>query len=781
MKTGWIGGGVGHGSTGRGFAPLWVLAVLLGGCAGGRGLEAVSLAPPRACEGPARVMASLEADVAGSARPTLSSRVFALRLEELVGDDRLAVAGAFAASWMPTGTEVVTVGRGVLTIWDAASGRALRVWQGVPDVGGVGGLAVSADGRHVAWVQRVMTPDEPRELVMVDLEQGRRARMGAVRGGDLRFSDDGTLLLTGHAVFAVESGVLLWSGASPSVPEDVPEGCSVRLGPEGLTDAGYLIPLCPWSAWLNDGRRALELRGVDWTAGGAEGRLRPRAFVLAVVEPLGEAPARELVELPAGESLVPPRVFLSARRGAFAVVREGWLEVFRADTAARVGVVEIGAPPDALAISEDGRQAAGAWRAVTRLLPSGDRVALPELRRPATRLWDVEAGALRWEATEGVGAGLSAVVFSEDGQWLLGHQAHPEAVTITLDAGTGAVVALASGTLAYTAPRGGLALVHAPNRLGVYDVTTWAPRLAPAPPTWMALSPTGDSALSQRAPGELLLEGVDGRCVELSRRLHGESQARYGADGRRVMAWLDGARPTFGVWEVATGSVVAAHEAPGEGTALLWPETGTVLFEAWEDAGRYHRFDLVSGAARGSLVAPVLAAPEAALGARRWRSQTLYAVQEPVFDAGGAWMVDALHTHVRLWPLGVEAGTVVELARPGRVTQVAAARGGEVLFGGEDGGLWAVEVETGEVRRLPVSLQRPVSALAVAHLHRWAAVAGGSGEVVVVGLEPPSVLATVGLGGRQDVAVAVAFSAADDALVVLTARGARVRIGLGAR
>lgn len=472
----------------------------------------------------------------------LAPQLEGLEVLELRGDLRLSTAETVRpTAWSRDGTWLaIGESRGVF-VWEAATG-ALRAVIPVPRVGAV---ALSGDGEQVAFHA---WEDGAPSLFVGPVAAPRRLRRFDVPKSEtqLRFSTDGTRVLTTHTVLDLASGRRAVAKATPFNSRILPDGVRLVDLPISLSN------------------HAVELREV--------------------------VTGRVLRSFPADPGA---RWSVSDDGSHLAIAGKAGLDVYALDSGRRVRhfpKLAVPAPSD--------------YHRDILLSPDGSRVLISWTRehdflRPDTEMWDVQSGRRLWQAHLG-----DSWRFSDDGRYLV--SAYSSATILRAADGTSITLKHVSVGLSPNSRwllrkrtsqgSGGpswpeLASVD-PD---VADLGTARAGLV------IARSHDGKHTASLGAGGELQLEADDG-CIalgitmSLSDTPRMSDAATFSADGRFLLVAHRSARTAY-AWRTTDAAAVRAVKGSGSIVKLV-ADTGRVIFshDTMERGVPERRvFDLLAG------------------------------------------------------------------------------------------------------------------------------------------------------------------------------------------
>jgi WD40 repeat protein len=359
-------------------AALLAATLALGGC-GPR--YTFPSAPPLVLERPAppipiEACAPSAEPIAPSGRTPLPVAEGELALLDVRGDDRLAFAGAFVATWSGDGERLVTAIEDSVLIWSVHTGELERRLDLGSPLRQLSHVVVSPDG---AWIAvsgdaslRVERPEASTWLLRAN--GAAPARRFAGSGGDLRFTPDSRRLVgNGHA-WDVETGAY---AAAP------------RVTGEAL--------------FLPDGRRVLVF---------VESAPSPRRRLVPELREL--ATGATIHRFPAVESSI--HAALSGDGRSLAIL-DGALSVYSTDTFERVALVRDVERAGMVHLSQDGRRAVLETLRCAVPLSSSPRRGEDWCAPPALAVWDLDRTERLLHTAHEAGSGW---VFSRDGAYLTG-------------------------------------------------------------------------------------------------------------------------------------------------------------------------------------------------------------------------------------------------------------------------------------------------------------------------------------------------------------------------
>jgi WD40 repeat protein len=714
--------------------------------------------PPLTLERPAPPLAITRCEPAGepdlpTGRTPPPVADGALRFVEQRGDDRVAIAEDFIATWSPDGAHLYTATRGAVRVWAVPSGVLEATWPLGAPVERLHAVAASADGAFIGVVGYNRPPRASVDVAVTWLlRTGERpsATPYAGVGGVLHVTADGRAMFTeGHA----------WDLATGAHRE--------TARPPGL------------ARWLPDGRRAVVLTSTP----GPHGSTYTPAMWDA-------GSGRVLHTLPTTQ--LPDAVALSGD-GERVAVLHGRLDVFSTRSFERVARVDEVPSVGLVSLSHDGHLAVvESLRCVVLASASS---AVDRCPAAALDLWDLDHATRLARTAQGAGEGWH---FAPDGRHLTG----PDTRLVTELLRVPELTPVAFGDRVRSLSPDGRYLLseHGPAlRFEALDGATLA-AFAPAPRV-VARSPDGRRVATLDGDG-LRVEG-DGSCVRVA--LAGTSygahpagteafdvtrdRAEFSADGATLYAlnYVDGGTPRFRALDSASGRERWSMAAARASTAAMFVTSGSVLVQG---RGRPEvlRFDANTGAALGVGRAPRLAYTTP------WTGGATYEVRDPDGDRVSDLTVAAATRDGRaVGTMGFFDNAVWfsrwDLAQPERVRD---SRVGELVDRvalSPDERWWAVGLRDGAPRVFPVAGAGEVT-IDAGHRGRVTALAWAPSGDRLYSASDDGVLSLSELpGGRVvgrarfafDAAVGLWVSPDGTELRAETRRGLRVRFAVAGR
>lgn len=509
--------------------------------------------------------------------PTASG---ALSLLDVVGDDRLGVAEAFAAAFSPDGERLYMATADRLLAWHTATGALERAVAFETPFDRPSAIVVSADG---AWLAAQGTgrpvgdhAPPPPSAWLVRTEDLQVLKHVSPAAGELGFTPDATELFS-------ESGLHV-TLATLAERRDPPADVEARYLPDG---ARYV-------AFVPRGDDAAR-RYVPEIRDAATGRMRHRLPDVAF----------------------PHAVAISGDGSRIAVLDEEAqrLTVFETGSFERVAAIEEIGDARMVSLSPDGKLAVletlvcvtllaetfeadvrgahgadGDERASAGARARGDRDGCPD---PLLSLWDVDGGVLRWSSPAHAG---ERWVFSADGAWLSGPPTRLVETLLRVRDGSPAVT---GGRIRAISPDGRFALRADRARHVIEAIDGEAP-FTPAPASRLvALSHDGGTRLEVDDDNALRL-ARDGACIVVGAARDAATEAWFSRDDRFVVLVGHGehGRPIVRGLDARTGATSYALGIVGEGaSAVRVRVAGDQVLVQGNDHDDVQRFDARTGAA----------------------------------------------------------------------------------------------------------------------------------------------------------------------------------------
>jgi WD40 repeat protein len=478
-------------------------------------------------------------------------------------------------------------GRGVVHLWDVASGCEHIVWQGPP--GGLTGLCF-APGGHLLAVAHDLHADA-KDRFRIDLVDLQRAEVRHTLGGHglfifaLAFSPNGKTLASG----SIDCSVKLWDVATGQEKRTLQleqEVHAVTFSPDdkslavGTREAFRMRPdrACSVSVWdvATGTRRPSELRpgkGVCALAYAPDGRTLAVGCDDEIVRLWDHEPRPEFVSLPGHPH------------------SEAWDVAFSSD-----GKTLVSSGDDHLIRLWDvatGRERApleghGSLVTCVAVSPDGRRIAAGDFDR-VVKVWDVAMGQVVFTGQHE--HFVNRVAFSPDGR-LLASSDRDRTVRVW-DAATGAERAKLTDHkgsvcgLAFAGPRL-LASGSDDGNVRLWDVSTWQPvRILHDEADIMCLtcSPGGKLLATGNAAGVVKLWEVDtgGEPRVLPGHMQGRIRSLAFAPDGKTLASAGNDR-AIRLWQVATGrELLCFPDQPHFVNGLAFSPDGKYLAAALHD------------------------------------------------------------------------------------------------------------------------------------------------------------------------------------------------------
>lgn len=648
-----------------------------------------------------------------------------LALLDVRGDDRLAFAGPFVATWSSDGEHLVTATEDSVLSWSVRTGKLESRIDLATSTLQPAHVAISPDGAWIAVSGHVdrQGGSSAATAWLLRANGATPARRLDGVGGALGFTADSRRLLAGARSVDLATGTLT------STP--------------GLTNEALFLP---------DGRRAIVF---------VEAAAQPRQRLVPELREL--ATGAVIHRFPAVDSS--SRVALSGDGLRLAIVEQA-LSVYSIDTFERVALVSEVDRTDMVHLSHDGRRAVLETLVCATFCVSEDH-EVDEGCAPVLAVWDLDRGALLLHTPTGAGSGW---LFSRDGAYLTGTDTRlieeiirvedgaalrfgsrirtisPDSRRVLFDGKLGLEIASLDGSIApltlARAPRvlarsadgrlvaeldnGGRLRIKGPGSCARLGLMT-GPWIDPKSPydhldpdhDQIAFSPDGASLFTMtrtQARQDLF------RAFRTSDGAERWSVARGGSQGvgayvlanaRQVIFQGDG-RFELGRFDAIAGAALPAGRAPA--IAYKASSGSAELFDVRDPGGDRPRF----------LVSPVATRDGRSLATfGTLDNASRFSIWDPldprrVIDVpvGGWPHVLALSPDERLWAAGLTEGGVRIFARDGshpvdvasghtrRITALAFTRSGDRLAtAAEDGAVLFVDTSSGAVvgrARLPL-------------------------------------------------------------------------------